>query len=323
MSNCDLVIGLSAAKLDQVVRQIYSNPHLRESVFAGSKSATYAKVNATISWEAQSPPTVELRAPTPGEWKGAIKENGNPAPPCDGAFIVNLSKLSLKVDASPEKLDTTVPLSVICAAQSSGERLSLTAIAVRVNLSNATPLDKFLIERVLVPGILGMVNKSLGGLKIAAPTFGGVTFTAGTVVVASDHLLLGFNLAQRGAPALEGVQVPGDPFFVLMSPALLKVAVDYEVQKNLQGQPFNKHGSAGGGGFSGNYDASGSIREISVTPTGSPITFHAQTSLSLTASAGIDLPGGFIIDAGKVVANTAEKVVEKIIDPDTWNPSKW
>lgn len=316
MGKYDVLIGVNEARLNAIMAQVYNSAQLRQSLFTGSQSGNYSGIPCQVNWSVGAAPTLSLQTPTPDEWNASIKGGGAPATPQAGAFIVNLSSLSVKLNAAGESVDTTVPVKTICTIAAAGGSLSFSALGVIVNLSQASDMDKYMISNVLVPEILAMLTKALSGIAIPRITIGSISLTPPVVGIANGNLLTAFNQVQFGTPSVDGVAIPGDPFFVLLSQAMIQSAVDHEVRSNLQGKTFDQGGSEGGGGFSAEYSVHGVIQGISVSTTPNPTTLHANVSLGMSASAGINTPIGVVIGG-------LETAGKKIIDPDTWNPTKW
>ncbi len=316
MSTYDLLIGVNEARLNGILSQVYGSPQLRQSLFSGSESGDYSGLAFQVKWSVEAAPSLSLRAPTPEEWTAAIKEGGTPAPPQSGTFIAGLSSLSIQLDASGQKLNTTVPVKAICTIAAAGGSMSIAALAVIVNLSQASDLDRYMISNVMVPRILAMLTKALSGIAIPQVNVAGISMTPPVVGITNGYLLTAFNLVQDGTPSTANVAIPADPFFVLLSRQLVQSAVDYQVRTNLQGKQFDQSGSEGGGGFSAEYSAHGTIQGISVSTTPNPLALRANVTLSMSASAGITTPIGAIVGG-------LEEAGKRIIDPDTWNPTKW
>jgi hypothetical protein len=316
MSSYDLLIGVGEERLNAILAQVYASDQLRRSLFSGSQSGAFTGLEYRVDWSVGVAPTISLKAPTQDEWSAAIKGGGAPAAPQSGAFLVNLSSLSIKLQATGESLDTTVPVRAICTVAAGGGALSISALAVIVNLNAASDLDRYLIESVMVPTILDMLNKTLSGISIPQVNVMGMALTPPVVGIMNGYLLTAFNLVNSGTPSPDGAAIPGDPFFILLSRQLVQSAVDFQVRSNLQGKTFDQSGSEGGGGFSAEYSVHGRIDGITAATTSNPTALRANASLSMSASAGITTPVG-------VVVRTIEDIGKKIIDPDTWNPTKW
>ncbi|WP_263081083.1 hypothetical protein [Endozoicomonas sp. Mp262] len=320
MSHYDLLVGLNQERLNLVVTEVYGSESLKQSLFSGGESGAYSGVNYSLKWSVDQAPELSLRAPASDEWGQAIKEDGKTVAPQSGAFIVDINKLSLKLTTDSDSLDTTVPVKAICTAGTHGSALAIDALAVIVNLSQSSEMDRFVIGKVLIPALLKMLNQSLSGIQLPKLSFASISLTPPVVGIKDGYLLAAFNLVKDGTPSIENITIPGDPFFALLSQELMQSTVDYEVRKNIQGKTFNKSGSEGAAGFSASYHAWGKINSISVATTSNSTELHAKASLAMSASAGIDTPVGIVT---KAIAEGAEKVGKAIINPDTWNPSKW
>ena len=310
MSNYDLLVGMHQDRLNLIANQVYASDSLRKSLFSGSESGNYSGTAYSLHWSVDAAPKLSLRTPTTAEWSQAIKADGNTVAPQSGAFIVELSKLSIKLTTnSTDNIDTTIPVTAICTATADGTTLSVKALAVIVNLSQATAFDQFIISKVLVPAILNMLNQVLAGVQIPQISFAGISLTPPVVEINNGYLLTAFNLVKDGTPSIGNAALPTDSFFMLLSNELVQSTVDYEVRTNIQGQKYSQTGSESAAGFSANYHVWGQIKSISVTTTSNPVKLHANASLTMSASAGIDTP--------------VNKVIDTITNPDTWNPSKW
>jgi hypothetical protein len=327
MSNYDLLIGLNQDRLNLITQQAYSSDTLKKTLFLGGESGQYSGMNYTLNWVIDSPPALSLRSPTSDEWQKAIKEDGKSVAPQSDAFIVDIQKLSLKLNTNTQNLDTIIPVQAICTTRASSTSLSINALAVIVNLSQSTELDRFVISKVLIPGLLRVLNKTLAGIQLPQLSFSGISLTPPVVEIKNGYLLAAFNLLKDGTPSIGDAPIPNDPFFSLLSNELVQSVVSYEVRNNIQGREFNRSGSEGAAGFSANYHVWGKITGLSVSTTSDPVKLHADASIDMSASAGIDTPVGDVVDvvedAGKAVGKVAEDVGKAIINPDTWNPSKW
>ncbi|MDJ0676700.1 MAG: hypothetical protein QNJ36_15200 [Calothrix sp. MO_167.B42] len=320
MSNYDLLVGLNQDRLNLISQQVYSSDTLKQSLFVGGESGQYSGMSYTLNWVIASPLTLSLRSPTSDEWQKTIKEDGNRVAPQSGAFIVDIQKLSLKLNTSADTqdLDTTIPVQAICTARASGNSLTINALAVIVNLSQSTELDRFVISKVLIPALLRVLNKTLAGIQLPQLSFSGISLTPPIIEIKNGYLLAAFNLLKDGTPSIGDAQIPSDPFFSLVSHELLQSVVRHQVHNNIQGQEFNQSGSEGVVGFSANYHVWGKIRGLSVSTTSNPLKLHANASIDMSASAGIDTPVGVVVDAiedaGKAVSKAAEDVVKVIIN---------
>ena len=321
MPNIDLLIGLRADKLNAALAQAFKNPSVAEKIFSGAQTGSFEGVSYTASYKLNTAPLIDLRPPTPDEWKNSIKEGGNPGSPVANAFIVELPALAGSFSSAGVSKNSVFALKAICNASNSGGKVVLRAYSVVIDLSHLSPIDKFATIKFLVPKILSAVNATLSGVAFPIPSFAGISLTPPAVAIESGVLLIAFNMVNHPMSGLQGIQTPNHPLFVLASPGLVQTAASYMVTHNIQGQSFNKSGSQGGGGFSAGYEVSGSVRGIHVQTTVNPMLFHATVDLGLTASAGIDTPLGYVVKGGQLIYEGLKTVGETV--GNAMNPTNW
>ena len=321
MPGIDLLIGLQANKLNAALAQVFRNPALSDKIFGGVQSGDFEGVPYTVSYKLHAAPVLELRSPTADEWNKSIKEGGNPGIPVANAFIVDLPSLNGSFESGGQTKQSDFAIKAICNASNNGGKPVLTAYSVVVDLSGLSPIDKFVTIQFLIPKILSAVNETLAGLTIPVPSFAGVSLTPPSVAIINGTLLIAFNMVNNAQPNLQGYPVPGNPFFVLGSQALVQAAANYVVTHNIQGQSFHKSGNEGSAGFSAGYNVNGTVNHVLVQTSGNPVMLHATVDLGLSASAGIDTPLGYIVQGGEVIWNGIKSAGEAV--GNALNPTKW
>jgi hypothetical protein len=321
MPTIDLLIGLQAGRINTAIAQVFQNQTLRDKIFSGTQTGDFENVSYTASFQLNSAPGLEFRSPTTDEWNNSIKENGNPGIPVANPLIVNLPSLTGGFTSGGQSNQSTFPLKVICSASNNGNKIALTAYSVIVNLSGLSPIDAYVITNFLIPAVLSGIDQTLAGLTIPIPSFAGVSLTPPSVAISGSTLVIAFNLVQDAQPNLQGYPIPPDSFFVLASQALVQAAVNYVTTQNIQGQTFNKSGSTGAAGFGADYSVSGNVNSITVQTTNNPVQLHATVDFGLAASAGIDLPFGYILQGGEIIwdgLKDAGNTIIHALDPSNW-----
>jgi len=306
MSSIDLVIGLGADRLNTAIAALFQYQALREHLFSGNQNGEFEGVAYSVSYQINAAPTIELRPPTAQEWNSSIKAGGNTAPPVGNAFLVNLSALNGDFKSGGSDKKASFSVKAVCSAGHAGDKILLSAYSVILDLTALSPMDKFIVTGFLIPRILQGVNQLLAGLVIPTPSLPGVSLTPPSAAVLNNTLVVAYNLVNKGQPDFAAFPLPAKDFFVLMSQPLTQAAANYAATHNIQGQTFDKSGSQGGGGFSADYHVNGRVNNVQVQTTGDPVKLHATVDLSLQASAGINLPFGYILQAGELVYNTVK-----------------
>ena len=316
------MIGLNAYRMDTAVAQLFANQDFRNAVFSGTQNDSFEGQSFTASWSIGAPPSFDLRSPATDEWNNSLKADGTQTMPTPNCFIININALNVNLVLAGVPKQSTIQLSAVCSASTSGNAVALHADAVIIDLSNSKPIDKYMIKHILIPKVLDFANTTLKGMHIPIPSFMGVTLTPPSISILNKSLITGFNLAGRPQPDLTGVPLPGTSFFALASPALVQQVVNYVVTNNLRGKQFSTSGSEGAAGFSADYNASGTVNSITANISSSNLTtLNATINASLTATGGISTPIGYVIQAGQVVyqgIQTAAGTVAHYANPSNW-----
>jgi hypothetical protein len=90
MAGFDLAISIDQETINGVIASLYQRPDLRRNLFRGTHSVPApGGAPVTVSYDVQQPPTIALWAPTPYQWRQAVKgEDATGAePPVFGSFV--------------------------------------------------------------------------------------------------------------------------------------------------------------------------------------------------------------------------------------------
>ena len=325
--NYDLLTGISEGKLNELIAFVFAKPNIRASAFRGSDSGEYMDQSFKLDWQIETAPRLSLAPPSGNDWAVALHRDASPLPPRSGAFKVSIDRMQISVDALGTSMNTNFPLQAIATVAGSGRRLSISALGIIVDLRRADDLARYVITSSVIPQVLDALDKTLNGIRLPQFSFSGQSFTPPVVEARDGYILSAFNLTKDGTPAIGNAPVEGGPFFARVSRELMQRVTDYEVNNNIRGKSFSKNGREAGGGFAASYSVWGKVDHLSVATMPDPRQMRATAGLSMSASAGIDLPVGVVIDAlgnvGKEIGKGVEKVGKAIINPDTWNPTKW
>jgi hypothetical protein len=309
--NLDLIVGISAERLNLAVSQLFKKPQLQSQLFSGAEESILGNIPVKGVWQIKESPVFFLRPPTQYEWDNSIKSNGTKATEQTNTFVVNLPALHVTLDAAAKKKETNVPATLICAASVSGYSFSLEALAVVVDLTGSSPTDLFIFKSLLIPKVLTVVTSAIKGITFPMPSFAGVSLTSPGISIVNNKLIVAFNLSQKATPVPGDVSLPDKSFFILMSKDLIQQATNYLVVQNIQGKTFDQRDSKGAIGFTGEYRAYGKFNSVTVHTTKNPAVLSAQMNLNLSAWAGITTPVGYIIEQGKVVIDKARQAAEE------------
>ncbi|AYL96150.1 hypothetical protein [Mucilaginibacter celer] len=288
----DLLISLNQEKLNQAIAKLHSDSKIHASLFVGSKKGSFEKVDFQVDWDVTASPQIDFRPPTINEWISSIKSDGGRAIPLDNAFIVFLPALAITFFDGVDTRRTEFPLTIIGRIPNNNQGALLTAEAVVIDLSRLSDLDSYVAREEFIPEIIDQVNKAISGLQIPAPSFEGVMLTPPRAGISNKNLVVAFNLIDRGQPDVSHVFVPDKPFVVMASQDLMRIAANYMVTTQIQGQTFRLDDRVGGSGFNAHYSVEAHIDYMHVEPAGNPTIFRTMAGMRAFAQAGvtIDVP---------------------------------
>jgi hypothetical protein len=304
----DVAIGMDESGLNQVLGELFQRPGLRKDLFSGSQSANILGAAIQVDWSVEQAPTVHLSAPTPDQWKHAIKADGAVAAPTVNALTMHFPqfKITRKAASGPDQT-ATVALDVICTINIQSDNLIVSALAVSVDLSAASAFDQVLYKSVIIPRILNLVGTAFGVEHLPNVNFEGLQFGPIALTVGSGRVAGVANLAGKPTPpAPDPGTLPNAKFFLLLG----RDALQQTAQKGAAGLVGHSATSSGSRGFGlGNASYNGSVRldSVSVQVGGDPTVINAQVAIGAEASAGVSLLGGIpgqIVDGLKTGVNT-------------------
>ncbi|MFG2978495.1 hypothetical protein ACGFYY_36610 [Streptomyces sp. NPDC048331] len=221
----DLAVGFTPSALNKGLAQLHST---HRDVFKGTDKKNYSDVTYFVSWDFLSPPALRLGALPDQLWENSIKAPGVKELPATGVMLLELPEVKAAAwpaDQASEKVGGTGPVRVICHATVKDKALAVEPLAAWIDQSSIDAKDKRIVRHQLVPSVLAMAGKLLGGLHIpTAELFGTkVALEPSLVDATGTHLVLAASAKVGGAAAadLAGHTWPDKEIFVLGSRTFL------------------------------------------------------------------------------------------------------
>jgi hypothetical protein len=325
----DVALGMDERTLSEVLASLYDRPSLKARIFSGTQQIHEMGISTMVSFEVEAPPVVRLMPPSSDQWNRAIKRDGSAVQPTANAMVVMLPKLKLSRPKSDGTLqEGVISLDAIVTVTIVDQRLSYDALAVVIDLSGATPLDRIIYRKVVIPMALDAVDRAFGQPHIPNIAFRGLSFGPIALQVGDGRVVGIANLAGK-PPA--GPQpdhaLPHEPFFILLSREALQIACQSGTA-DLVGRTDGTSGSANFGIGTATYEGRVRVDDIAVRVEDDPTTVDVAVAVSASAQAGVDVidqiwdgiktGGNAVADAGKTavdtIGNTAKDVGNTIAD---------
>jgi hypothetical protein len=313
----DVLISMDEAGFNRIIATLYSRPRLRDSLFKGSEVGAFSGVNANVSWEVLQAPTMVFSPPTPEQWSRSIKEDGTAPQPTQNALIARIPKMRVSRQSSQGDQDATISLDAICTVGLRNNELVIDALAVIIDLSAATPLDRLIFTKVIIPKTLAMADSLLSGRQIPSIDFKGISFGAAALGVGNGRMVGVANLVGKPTPALPDFNaLPHGSFYILLSREALRLVANAGAQ-GLRGQTANRSGSESFTLGRANYNARVRLDNVSAQVTPDVTVVSASVGINASADAGIDVVdiiAGAVTTAGNAIADTATTAGNAIVD---------
>ncbi len=322
MSNFDIGICIDQTTLSGVIAALYARPSLKSQLFSGRQTIAIMGVNLTVGWDVQQAPTVSLNPPSAQQWQNAVKSDGSVPQPVENAFLVQFSQV--RVEKQPDSggaMATTTSFAAICTVSLTNNALTITPMAVVIDLSQASEFDQVMYRMLIIPRVLNLVGTVLSGQQLPDIDFQGTRFGAAVLTVGNGQLTVVANLAGQPAPAAPAPdRLPGGPFSILLSPQAMQQIANRGT-RDLQGKTTGTSGSQSFGIGTANYRANVRLDHVSATVSpGDPTTVNAAVGVAVSASAGVDIlgvvgdaveqgaeaVGGGVVTAAKATAGALE-----------------
>ena len=296
MSNYDVAVGLTGAVIQQALGVVYSK--LYPSVFKGATSTTVAGKPVEVSWDVQAAPTLVFRPPAAGAALMIPHLAAHGYVPPAGLTHDDIATMLLGVLTEANVFQVCFDPVVIQTTGSAPVKAPITVV-VELNVANNTvtfhpltatadpsnPIDKLILNAVILPQVLAMAQTLLSGISIPSPSVEGVTLGPVNAAIQDGRLVMLANLAGKPSPAVPADEWPGTPFFAAVSSdACLAVAraATAGVSKSM-----TTGGSVGSSLGGASYNASATMSGIGVAPGGDSTSLRLSANLSGSASASV------------------------------------
>lgn len=290
MSAFDVSICIDESTLNGIVASLYGRPSFRSKLFSGNQPIQIAGVNATVGWSVEAPPLVSLNAPTKAQWDASVKKDGTLTAPIAPAIVVHIPQIKVQKTASGSVMETTTSFDAICTVRLSQNSITIEPLAVVIDLTQASKIDKVIYDKILIPRILDMVGTMLSGRQLPNIQFQGVSFGPFVLAAGNGLLAVAANLAGKPVPQSPAIgSLPRGRFSVLMSPETMQLLAD-QGTRSLQGKSTGASGSQSFGIGKASYHANVQLNSVSasVSPT-ELTTVNASIGVQVSASAGVDV----------------------------------
>ena len=312
MANFDAAAGVTEDAFNDLVGQYYRNHPTDNDPFKIDVTKKIPPLGSVeLKLAIMEAPTVKFGPPSEKDWNAAFnsegktnKENGNPLP-SEHMVQLQIPKLTASYTVTGGKREdpmggTTSNVSAYATVSSSGNDLSITVVAVKLDESNFTKWDKGIFNNFLLPRIFDATRSVLSVIHIPRLNWRGITLAPPKLFFA-DKLLVAACI-EKGNPNpldISGVTWPTKPMFALASQRLMNAALATEasINKTHSGSGSFSDASMTFGEKAADYHYQLDMKSVGVTvKADNPLEVNLSVKVTGTAGGKL-LPGGMALAA--------------------------
>jgi hypothetical protein len=185
--------------------------------------------------------------------------------------------------------EATIHFEAICTAALEDGRLSINPQAVVVDLSSASPLDRVIYTKVIIPQVLRMAGNLLSGRELPELAFQGFRFGPAVLSVGSGSLSVVANLPGKPVPpAPPPGALPTGGLSMLLSREAMQQVAD-QAGRHLAGLDISPGAPVQAGGGHASFGVR--LAHVSTDVSADPTVINAEVGPDISVSVGVDFLG--------------------------------
>ncbi|GAB5447540.1 hypothetical protein [Gymnodinialimonas sp.] len=316
MTVAGIVAGITDVGLNGVLADLFKNPTAQQKLFNGKVTKDISNLGSvTAEYGVLEEPVVTFVPPTQAQWDAAHKISQTTPKPNMDMYGLSLPKNHFKM-TSPgvsTPLEATGAITVYGTFALTKGTLSLSPVALELDESEFSNVDKFIVNGIIIPQVLSMAQKMLDAIPLPAlPDVGGVTFQPPVgAIIAQKSLAVATNMTSEAAPSLEGFTPPDMTFYAVASTDVLNAVLKAE----LVGQPFDEEDKTGPDAWYAAGRIKGKVQSLSVEIADGGVSVSA----GLTNLSGYGELGGTGVGVAKAVMCPIGAAADAIANPKDWD----
>lgn len=316
MTVAGIVAGVTDAGLNGVLSDLFKNQTAQDKLFTGSVTKNVPNLgDVTADYAVLDQPAISLVPPTQAQWDAAHKVSDNTPKPNMDMYGLSLPKNSFKMSADgiDKPLEATGAITVYGTFALTSGKLSLAPVAITLDESAFSNVDKFIVNGIIIPQVLKMAQQMLDGIPLPAlPDVGGVTFQPPVgAIIAQKTLAVATTLNSGKAPSLDGFTPPDMTFYAIVGTDVVNALIDAE----LVGHSFCEEDKTGSDAWYAAAQIKGTAKSLSVSIASGSVTVSA----GLSDVSGYGELGGTGVGVTKAVLCPIGAAADAIADPKNWD----
>jgi hypothetical protein len=312
MSQFDIAASISRSALDKLLGDLFKTEAARQKLFAYSgKEAIgdFGEVKYTIT--VNQAPTMRLVFPDAGEWQKAVNPKKVPKP-MDNAIqlIMEAFTFSLSIDngASSTHTGKISLFGELVTTDAANPYLQVDAAYIETKFSR---LDKYVVNKQIIPRVLEMANKLLKTVVIpAVPAVAGLEFRPVQLKVVDDGIIAATSLTSSPETIIHDMAVENGIFINVTN-----TIPNTLFKENVNGKKQSEADRVGPKDWYAAYKVSVVVNhaELIISPDNVVFTLH------IGEPEGTAEVGGTGVGVTKTVLCPIATAFDAIADPDNWD----
>lgn len=309
MSYYDVAVGINQNGLNTTMNSFFSSSTAQQKIFNGNVTETLGSLGAVnLAYQVKTSPAASLAPPSQADWDLSYKATGVTTMPASNVFQLTLNTVAIQVTYGKSTLKADGLIKAYAHYTLANNVLTLTPLAVWIDESAFSSIDKMIVNKILIPEILKLVTASLASIPLPQiPDFAGQTFQPPIAQIIDATALVAATASGATPVDLSGYTSPAQDIYVLLNARLLNSVLANVVD----GQTVKEEGSKG--------PASGRISATVTSLVAGIDNGNTEISVSLSDVSGYGELAGTGVGVAKAVLCPIGAAMDAISNPSDWD----
>jgi hypothetical protein len=313
MSYYDVAAGISQAGLNQILTALFANGTAQQKLFNGTASKDVDPLGTVnLAYQVVACPSIGLAPPDQADWDAAYKAPGVTTMPASGVFQLTLQDVKVQVAYGSASLKAEGVLKAYATFTLANTVLALVPLAVWIDESAFSGIDKLIVNQFLIPQILTLVTSTLSAIPLPQiGTVEGQTFQAPIAQIVGQQALVVATAAGSVPVDLTGYVNAAADVYVLGNIRLLNNIL----ARLVDGQPVKEEGDSGSSAWNASARIGATVDSLRAGIDGTA----TKVMVALSSISGYGELSGVGVGITKAALCPIGAAVDAISNPSDWD----
>jgi hypothetical protein len=312
MSYYDVAAGVSQKGLNDIVAGVFANATAQKNIFNGNINQSLGQYgNVNLVYQVVACPAVSLVPPAAADWTASYKAPGVTTMPATGVFQLTFSDVKVQVTYGSTVLKAEGAMKAY-ATFTLTKSLALIPLAVWIDESAFSDIDKLIVNKILIPEILKLITSTLSSIPLPEiPGFAGQTFQPPIAQIVGQQALVVATAAGTTPVDLAGYTNPGQDIYVLGNIRLVNNILANEVN----GKSVSQEASSGPSEWTASARISAKVDSVQAQISDAT----TQATVAVSSISGYGELSGVGVGITKAALCPIGAAVDAIANPSNWD----